>query len=306
MRILHLDTGREMRGGQRQLLMLLRGLHERGCEQVLLARRPLLGHWKGRPITVRGILQALRRTDVIHVHDARSHTLAALLSPGIPVVVSRRVAFPIKRGIPSRWKYSRADVYIAVSAFVQEQLLQAGVPAAKVIVIPDGVTLDPSARSSRQGARREGEPVKVVAPRVNDPLKGAGLLEKAASAAGAQVIFSEELATDLATADVFVYLSESEGLGSAILLAMAQGVPVVASNVGGIPELVEHEATGLLVNNDVEAVASAIRRMALDEALARQCAENAYRKVSERYADDIMVRRTEQVYRDVLGLASAP
>jgi glycosyltransferase involved in cell wall biosynthesis len=77
----------------------------------------------------------------------------------------------------------------------------------------------------------------------NDPLKGAGLLQTAASAAGAQVVFSEELATDLATADVFVYLSESEGLGSAILLAMAQGVPVVASNVGGIPELVEHEGS---------------------------------------------------------------
>jgi glycosyltransferase involved in cell wall biosynthesis len=256
--------------------------------------------------TVRGILQALRRTDLIHAHDARSHTLAALLSPGIPVVVSRRVAFPIKRGMPSRWKYSRAEVYIAVSAFVEEQLLQAGVPAAKVIVIPDGVTLDPSAKSSRQGVREKGEPVKVVAPRVNDPLKGRPLLEKAATLAGAQVIFSENLAADLAAADVFVYLSESEGLGSAILLAMAQGVPVVASNVGGIPELVEHEATGLLVKNDVEDVASAIRRMARDGDLARRCAENAYRGVNERFADDIMVRRTEQVYRDVLGLASVP
>jgi glycosyltransferase involved in cell wall biosynthesis len=306
MRILHLDTGRELRGGQRQLLLLLRGLHKLGCEQVLLARRPLLDHWKGQPITVRGILQALRRTDLIHAHDARSHTLAALLSPGIPVVVSRRVAFPIKRGIPSRWKYSRADAYIAVSAFVEAQLLQAGVPAAKVAVIPDGVTLDPAARLTRQGVRQEGQPVRVVAPRVNDPLKCAGLLEKAGPAAGAQVVFSEDLETDLSTADVFVYLSESEGLGSAILLAMARGVPVVASNVGGIPELVEHEATGLLVENTVEDVVSAIHRMAGDEELARRCAENAYRKVSERYADDIMVRRTEQVYRDVLGLAPAP
>jgi glycosyltransferase involved in cell wall biosynthesis len=306
MRILHLDTGREMRGGQRQLLMLLQGLHKRGCEQVLLARRPLLGHWKGRPITVRGILQALRRTDLIHAHDARSHTLAALLSPGIPVVVSRRVAFPIKRGMPSRWKYSRADVYIAVSAFVEEQLLQAGIPAAKVIVIPDGVALDPSAKPPRHCARQAGKPARVVAPRVNDPLKGASLLEMAGPAAGAQVVFSEDLATDLETADVFVYLSESEGLGSAILLAMARSVPVVASNVGGIPELVEHEATGLLVKNTVEDVASAIRRITRDEELARRCAENAYRRVSERFADDIMVRRTEQVYRDVLGLASAP
>ena len=73
---------------------------------------------------------------------------------------------------------------------------------------------------------------------------------------------------DLKQADSFVYLTEAEGLGSAILLAMAYGVPVVASRIGGIPEIVEHGVTGLLADNRVEDVSSEIRRLTSDRGLA--------------------------------------
>ena len=60
---------------------------------------------------------------------------------------------------------------------------------------------------------------------------------------------------------LFLYITHSEGLGSAVLLAMAAGVPVIASNVGGLPEIVEHERTGLLTENTAQAIANAIRRL---------------------------------------------
>ena len=72
-------------------------------------------------------------------------------------------------------------------------------------------------------------------------------------------IFRTNLFDDLSTASVFLYVSEMEGLGSAALAAMAAGVPVVASGVGGLPEVVEHERTGLIVRDGD--FAGAVRRL---------------------------------------------
>jgi len=95
---------------------------------------------------------------------------------------------------------------------------------------------------------------------------------------------------------MFVYITESEGLGSAILLAMSAGVPVIASNVGGIPEIVEHERTGLLIENSPEAIASAVRRLHGDRALAQSLAAEARRTVEQRFSVDRMVADTLAVY----------
>ena len=58
---------------------------------------------------------------------------------------------------------------------------------------------------------------------------------------------SQHLEADLRDAAMLVYLTASEGLGSGALLAMSAGVPVIASRVGGLPEIVRHRETGLLV-----------------------------------------------------------
>ena len=86
--------------------------------------------------------------DLVHVHDARSHSTAALFAR-TPVVVARRVAFPVKAGWLSRWKYRRAAHFIAVSRFVAGRLRDAGVPDSKISVVHDGVPLLPL--STRDG-----------------------------------------------------------------------------------------------------------------------------------------------------------
>ena len=298
MRILHLDTGRSMRGGQFQALLLIEGLREHGHDQSLLARAPLLDRYPGRSIGVAALRREAAKVELIHAHDARAHTLAAFWCPRKPLVVSRRVAFEVGRGLLSRWKYSRPRRFLAVSGYVAGKLREAGVAPSKIEVVRDAVK--PPAEGNA-GQHRSG---RVVAPYSDDPLKESRLLKSAAKQAGLSLHFSTDLLADVPTARMFAYLSASEGLGSAILLAMAHHVPVVASRVGGIPEIVEHERTGLLVTNDVSEIAAAMTRFEQDPELARKCAERAYQQVLERFTSDILVRHTERVYREVLGLGT--
>jgi len=293
-RVLHVDTGREMRGGQYQALFLMEELTRRGWECVLaapasspLARRAAEEGIEVRPLSFSGLLRWGRGFDLVHAHTGRAHTLAAV-ALARPLVVSRRVAFPVRRGPLSRWKYRRAARYIAISRHVKEMLEAAGVPAGKIRVVYDGVPLLDRASGAELLAIDSG-----------DPRKGKALAEEAARLAGVRVRFTADLARDLRRAACFLYLSESEGLGSGALMAMSAGVPVIASRVGGLPEIVEDGVTGLLVDNDARTVAAAIRRlMGEPERRARMGAE-ARRRVKERFAVEKMVGATVAVYREL-------
>ena len=293
MRILHLDSGRAMRGGQWQVLRLIEGLAAGGVESTLLARKglPLLETARHRGLRVEplGLVRAAvlaRRNDLIHAHDARSHTLGAIAG-GAPLVVSRRVAFPVG----SRWKYARARRYLAVSEFVKSVLIGGGVPEEKIAVVYDGVPL-----------LEQADGTGVIAPaNLDDPLKGAPLAMEGARLAGVELEISANLERDLARAAIFVYISHSEGLGSAALLAMSAGVPVIASKTGGLPEIVRHGETGLLVENRPEAVAAAIRELVENRELARRLGQAGRRTVMERFTIEHLVGRTMEVYRTVLS-----
>src|ERR1035441_8868058 len=69
------------------------------------------------------------------------------------------------------------------------------------------------------------------------------------------------LEEEIPEAAVLVYVTNSEGLGSGALLAMSATVPVIASNIGGLPEVIRHGENGLLVENREDAIAGAIRQL---------------------------------------------
>jgi len=222
------------------------------------------------------------------VHDAKSHAIAVGLASA-PVVVSRRVAFALKKGWLSRWKYVRARHYIAVSRYVAGVLEHGGVAPSRISVVPDGVPLlEPGDRSGPG-----------IAPASNDPMKGSATAREAARMAGVPMDFSRNLEVDLRRASFLLYLTRSEGLGSGILMAMSAGVPVIASSVGGVPEIVRHNETGLLVGDDATSVAEALRWLTSQPREARRLSEQARRMVEEEYTVDKMVERTLDVYRRV-------
>ena len=98
--------------------------------------------------------------------------------------------------------------------------------------------------------------------------------------------------------DLFVMSSVTEGLGSAMLDAMACGTPVVATRAGGIPEAIEDGVHGLLVPpHDDEALAQAIVRLLKDEPLRRQLAAAAEERVRREFSVERMVAKTLEVYQ---------
>jgi len=116
---------------------------------------------------------------------------------------------------------------------------------------------------------------------------------------------SGDLAKFLASLDVFVYLSRMEGLGSAILLAMAHGLPVVANRVGGIPEIVRHKETGILIGSSAgepfqDKLRAAVSLLLEDEQMRADFGSKGRKFVVQNATVNIMVQKTEAVYAELL------
>ena len=308
MRVLHIDTGDDMRGGQYQVLLLSAALARHGCSQTLLAGPAIRRHQECEPPSARIVRREARRCDLIHAHDARAHTLALLYGGGKPVIVARRVAFPIKSGTLSRLKYRKAAHYIAVSEHVAGMLRKGGVPAHMISVVYDAAPEIPQrpngASAGSTGSSRTDKGMLVVAPSSHDPLKCRELALEACRIADVQLTFADNLPEELPSAHVFLYLSRSEGLGSGILLAMAHGLPTVGSRVDGIPEAVADGETGILVENDPAAVARAIRQLGNEPALRARMGRAARERVQRRFSPKVLAEKTFEVYERVLAKAT--
>ncbi|HUH12414.1 MAG TPA: glycosyltransferase family 4 protein [Longimicrobiales bacterium] len=164
MKVVHLDAGREWRGGQRQALLLARGLAECGVESVVaapagspLAERAAAGGLAVIPFAPVGDLDLVSAwglasrvgpaaaDTVLHAHDARSHAVALFVKgavgpAGLPPLVVTRRSLPRRAGFFSRLKHrTGVDRYIAISAAVRAGLLALGVPAARIRVVASGV-----------------------------------------------------------------------------------------------------------------------------------------------------------------------
>jgi glycosyltransferase involved in cell wall biosynthesis len=299
-RILHIDTGGEMRGGQYQVLLLLSGLKSAGHESTLMARNngPLSKVAAAAGFAVlaadtKELWRCAKEATIVHAHDARAHTMAAIASRR-KFVVSRRVAFPVRRSVASLWKYQRAARFLAVSQFVAKELQAAGIRKEKIDVVYDGVEMmTPDAEWNPQNP--------VVALASNDLQKGRDLVDEAAREAGVRVLFSDDLMRDLPHGSLFVYITRSEGLGSAVLLAMSTGVPVVASCVGGLVEVFADGVSGIFVHNDSQEISRAIRQVLDNPALAHNLIQQGKARIAECFTKEHLTRGTIAAYERALA-----
>lgn len=166
--VVHVASGREWRGGQRQVWLLAEGLARLGVDQVVvtggkseLARRLQAGGVRVRsaswsigidPRVVWPILRELHhRSAVLHAHDAHALALAGICSSltKAPLIVTRRVDFHLR----SRRFWKRADRVIAISQAVADVLVSDGIQQDRITVIHSGISLDSLRQTVRLGIR---------------------------------------------------------------------------------------------------------------------------------------------------------
>ena len=350
LRILHIDSGREWRGGQRQVLLLADGLRRRSHDPVILAppESPLLQRardigLKTEPLSMRydwdvraSLLIRSRihesHVDIVHAHDARSHAIARVALIGMstpPLVVTRRVPFVPKA---ARLKYgNRVTRFIAVSRAVRDAMVAAGIERRRIIVVHSGVENPPANLVARDWCSELKWPADTVICGVVGAMtveKGVEDLASIAEAldddarARARILllggerlgritigglsaysagFVEDIMPAMAGMNLLWHPARAEGLGTAVIDAMAVGVPPVAFAVGGIAEVVENETNGLLVEpGNITAFAQAAGRLITDEKLRASLA-CASRERARVFSAAAMTQQTEEVYYQLLS-----
>jgi glycosyltransferase involved in cell wall biosynthesis len=353
LRVLHVASGREWRGGQRQVWLLARGLAALGIPQavitgtgsVLATRLKEVGipvHDVGWTLgldpraAMAAIIAARREPVVLHAHDAHSAVLASFARRWTrrPFVATRRTNFPLSR--PGAW--ARADRVIAISSAVRATLERSGIPPSRLVVIPSGIDVAETRLAEPLGIRETlgisaAAPLLVTVgaltvekghehlisalallresmPEIHLVMAGSGplrsQLERQANEAGVsgQVHLLgnlPEAARLIAEADLFVLPSREEGLGTSVLEAFALRKPVLASAVGGVPDLVGTDAGVLVPPADPAALAGAIRRILGDPALRDQCVAAAEQHLAA-FTSSGMADRHRTVYRSLVSV----
>ena len=118
--------------------------------------------------------------------------------------------------------------------------------------------------------------------------------------------FQENVAPFLAALSLYVHPARMEGFGIAVVEALAAGKAVVATRVGGLPEVVDHGRTGLLVNpDDPEGLSAAILSLLRDEGRRKEMGERAARVARERFDLSASVGAIERLYRQAMTAGRA-
>lgn len=244
-----------------------------------------------------------------------------------------KTAMPFFRGF-LRWAARRSDAVVAISSYTATELRE--LVAIPIEVIPYTTALpdpesEPTGRDGtgpvlfvgrlveRKGVAQAIEAIAKLGPnRPRLEIVGEGperpalaLLAERLGVADRVVfrgrISAPELQASYARAAVCVLPSvqdargDTEGLGVVLLEAMNHGTPVVASRIGGIPDIVEDGVSGLLVPPaDADALAAAIRRVLADPALARRLGEGGRRRLHEQFSWRAIVQRWLDLYASVV------
>jgi glycosyltransferase involved in cell wall biosynthesis len=284
-------------------------------------------------------LMRAEKVDIVHTHSSIDAWLAgfAAKSLGLPVVRSRHVSIPVKRR--RNFVYNAlSDRVISSGEAIREVLIKGGVEPEKIVAIPAGVDVeqfDPalSGEAIRQEFGLTGPVVGTVAmlrhskghhvllqamPEILRCEPGAtflwvgdgvgrATLEQAVAEAGLRSAvrlagFREDVPACLAAMDVVVLPSvKSDGVPQVIIQAFAMRKVVIASAVGGIPEVVQHQRTGVLVPpNDPRELARSIVRALQAPALAATWAQAGGELIDAQYTLGHMIDRTAAVYTAVL------
>lgn len=290
-------------------------------------------------VRLRGVMKRFR-ADIVNTHSGRDTQLAGLAARTLlnrpRIVRTRHLALPIT----SKFSYSvLPDHVVTVSRFVENYLVKAGVPREQITTVATGVDFARYDRSAVAGDLRgelglPPEALLIGTVAILRAKKGHADILDAVPAVlkafpDAHFVFAGDgpqtanltarIAADgltgrvhllglrrdvtnvLASLDVFVLPTHQEALGTAFIEAGAMGLPAVASNVDGVPEVVQDGRTGLLVPAmDGTAIAEAICKLLADPIYRRGMGANAAEFVRRKFSREVMAEGMERLYTQLL------
>lgn len=285
---------------------------------------------------VRALIKKWQPT-VVHAHSSKAGIIARLAaaSSGIPCVFTahgwafqpsypwmrRKIALLCERVVASLVR----DPIICVSRFDRDLALRHHFPAAQIRVVPNGladVELPESPADRAPGrvvmVARFAAPKDYVTlvraaalvPQITLELIGEGPDQEAVRRLVAELGLAdrchftgtvEDVPRRLLEAGIFVLSSRTEGLPVCIIEAMRAGLPVVASAVGGIPELVDHGVSGILVPPaDAAALAESLNKLIQDPVLARTMGRAGRQRFLDHFQHATMLTAIEQTWTDAV------
>ena len=282
------------------------------------------------------------KIDLVHCNSVTAFRAANLAKriTNIPIVYTAHATEQSKLPVIGSELDTKVDKVIAVSKFIKLHLKQTGMINGKAQLIYHGVdtskfkerTFDQDKRDSLGLERKDRVVMNVgrLEPEkgVDNLIKAVPLIKQKGNHIKLVLIGDgscrqayEQLAKNLglkdtvlflggrgnvaellSIADVFCLSSNREALSFAILEAMAEGKPVVATKVGGVPEAVVNGETGLLVPPaNTKELAAAINTLLEDKELSKKFSANAKRRVEKHFKFDRMFEETKEIYKKVLA-----
>src|SRR5579863_1950379 len=285
--------------------------------------------------------------DLVHANEAHGVTSAWLARAHrrVPLLISRRVGFPLKEDNFARSRYRAATRILPISEWVAGILVKSGIPQEQMTVVYEGVEVArlPSpqirhAARTRWGITDESPLIGCVGVLLPD--KGQDSLIRALASMRAEfpsvklllvgdgpdkhrlqqlaaklnvadaVIFTgfvSAMESVYPALDLFAFPSRFEGLGTSLLSAMSYAIPSVAFRTCAFPEIIEHGRSGLLaeLNND-ESLANSIAAILRNPEIALQIGRAARQRIDQKFSASKMVENMLAVYESVLAQKSQP
>ncbi len=273
-----------------------------------------------------------------HAVALASLALSFLTSGKCPsLIASRRVAYHLKAHAFSRWKYHQVNCFVAASNAINQILVSDGIDPERIVTVYEGIELhrvqaEPAANihaefwlpthapivgavaalTHEKGHKYLIEAAALILREVPDArfvILGEGELRSSLERQIKELHldkhvllpgFRADILSFIKSFDVFVMSSLFEGLGTSLLDAMALSKPTVASNTGGIPEVVSHGETGFLVPpRDASDLAGAISKLLKDPEQRERMGRAGLERVKRLFSAEQMVEKTLGVYRNL-------
>ncbi|SFV67350.1 glycosyl transferase, group 1 [hydrothermal vent metagenome] len=274
-------------------------------------------------------LDAIKGASLLHAHETKAAQFAyfAHIVTSIPYIITRRVDNPIKNNFLNRKIYADATKVIALSRAIEKEILKV-TPNAKTAIIPSAytnATVDKECVNAikkrfakkylvgnigalddkHKGQSYLIEVAKAVAhshPDIHFLFVGNGQDEAKLKAQAKELQnvtfegFVENVNDYISSFDLFVFPSNNEGLGSILLDVMQLETPIIASEVGGIVDIIQDKENGLLTPvKDSSAIQEALLELYNNKEKAKRLATNAKKSIHN-YSATAMMQHYQKIY----------